>query len=461
MKNQITLTPIKGLEVFDLKVHEDQRGWFKENWKNDFTNRITNSGFVPVQNNVSMNLEIGTIRGMHAEPWDKYVSVASGRVHGAWVDLRDGEGFGKVFELEITPEVGVFVPAGVANGFQALDKNTSYIYLTNANWESGSSYKHVNLADPDLRIAWPLGINTELISTKDRLHPTLAEVQPIENAPRRILVFGATGQVGKALKKVFPEAVFLSRSEFDFLEPLSLDGSVIENADLVINAAAFTAVDAAETSEFSKHAWMVNASAVSHLANACLKHGVTLVHFSTDYVFDGEKQSPYLESDEFCPINVYGTTKAAGDVAVSVLPMHYIIRTSWVIGEGRNFIEAIRGQALGDKEISVVDDQRGRLTFADDLATFVKYLVVNNPAFGTYNLSCDGPIYSWAEIARLILEIEGLNPARILAINSDEFSHKQKARRPKNSVLAVEKTKSIGFELASVEEKLRLYLQSE
>src|SRR3954452_24005018 len=122
-------TPIPGLIVFDLPVHGDNRGWFKENWQRDKMTAAGLPDFGPVQNNVSFNEAVGTTRGVHAEPWDKFVSVATGRIFGAWVDLREGPGFGAMFATELDASRAVFVPRGVGNAYQTLASNTAYIYL--------------------------------------------------------------------------------------------------------------------------------------------------------------------------------------------------------------------------------------------------------------------------------------------------------------------------------------------
>ena len=123
-------TPIPGMVVVRLDVREDARGWFKENWQREKMVALGLPDFGPVQNNISFNAAAGATRGIHAEPWDKFVSVGTGRVFGAWVDLREGDSFGAVFTVEITPWVaGFLVPRGVGNAFQTLEDATSYTYL--------------------------------------------------------------------------------------------------------------------------------------------------------------------------------------------------------------------------------------------------------------------------------------------------------------------------------------------
>ena len=125
-------TNIPGLIVFDIPIHGDNRGWFKENFQKEKMSKIgIPNDFIPVQNNISFNASKGVTRGIHAEPWDKYISVATGKVFGAWVDLREGENFGQVFTCQLDSSKGIFVPRGVGNSFQALEDNTTYTYLVN------------------------------------------------------------------------------------------------------------------------------------------------------------------------------------------------------------------------------------------------------------------------------------------------------------------------------------------
>ena len=175
---RVQKSPIDGLLVIDLPVHGDNRGWFKENWQQE---KVSNAGmpaFVPVQNNVSFNATAGTTRGIHAEPWDKYVSVAHGEFFGAWVDLRQGPDFGKSFTLKVDAGQAVFVPRGVGNSYQTLVDNTAYTYLVNDHWHPDAKYTFLNLADPTIAIAWPIDLSLAELSEKDRGHPYLSSVTP-------------------------------------------------------------------------------------------------------------------------------------------------------------------------------------------------------------------------------------------------------------------------------------------
>ena len=130
-------TGIEGLKVVELAVHGDPRGWFKENWQRAKMVALGIPDLRVVQNNVSFNAERGVTRGIHAEPWDKFVSVAAGSVFGAWVDLRAGSGtYGRVYTTRLDPSRAIYVPRGVGNSFQALEDGTAYTYLVDAHWSA-------------------------------------------------------------------------------------------------------------------------------------------------------------------------------------------------------------------------------------------------------------------------------------------------------------------------------------
>ena len=171
-------TPIPGFLRIDLTVHGDNRGWFKENWQREKMLALGLPDFGPVQNNISFNNEVGVTRGIHAEPWDKFVSVATGRVFGAWVDLREGPSFGAVYTCEIDPSVAVLVPRGVGNAYQTLEPGTAYTYLVNDHWSADAQYTFLNLADETVNVPWPIALSEAILSDKDKAHPRLAEVTP-------------------------------------------------------------------------------------------------------------------------------------------------------------------------------------------------------------------------------------------------------------------------------------------
>ena len=202
---KVERTNIPGLIVFDLPVHGDNRGWFKENWQRAKMTALGLPDFGPVQNNISFNAKKGVTRGIHAEPWDKYISIATGAVFGAWVDLRPGESFGQVYTTRLDPSKAIYVPRGVGNSFQALEDGTAYTYLVNAHWslEQKKTYTFVNLADPELDIQWPIPLEESERSEADLHHPMLRDARPM--APRRTMVTGCNGQLGHAIRDYVEE----------------------------------------------------------------------------------------------------------------------------------------------------------------------------------------------------------------------------------------------------------------
>jgi dTDP-4-dehydrorhamnose 3,5-epimerase len=173
----VEATDIDGLLEITIPVHGDERGWFKENWQ---AQKMRDAGMPEldfVQQNVAFNATAGVTRGVHAEPWDKYVSVACGRVFAAIVELREGPGFGAVVCRELTPDKALLIPAGCGNSYQVLEPATAYIYLTTGLWNPSISYPSVSPLDPALAIPWPLSGAAAVLSAKDLAAPPLAEFQ--------------------------------------------------------------------------------------------------------------------------------------------------------------------------------------------------------------------------------------------------------------------------------------------
>ncbi|TDL46307.1 dTDP-4-dehydrorhamnose reductase [Microbacterium oleivorans] len=454
-----TETGIPGLVLWDLPVHGDSRGWFKENWQREKMTAAGLADFGPVQNNISFNDAVGTTRGIHAEPWDKWVSVASGRIFGAWVDLREGPTFGAVFTAELDPSRAIFIPRGVGNSYQTLEPDTSYTYLVNDHWSPDASYSFLNLADETAAIDWPIPLPDVEISAKDRAHPRLADVVPIP--AKKTLVVGAGGQLGRALQAAYADDAsveFAARADLDLTDDLS-GARRWRDYSTIINAAAYTAVDGAETDRAG--AWAGNVTAVAQLARIAAENGITLVHVSSDYVFDGTADAPYSEAEPVAPLGVYGQTKAAADAIVDTVPRHYVVRTSWVIGEGKNFVRTMASLAERGIAPSVVDDQIGRLTFTDDLAAGIRHLLATNAAYGTYNLTGSGDHASWADIAAEVYELTGNDRAAVTGVSTADYfasATDPVAPRPRWSVLDLGKIEAAGFAPRDWRDALRSYL---
>ena len=458
----ITATAISGLLLVDLTVHGDNRGWFKENWQREAMTAAGLPDFGPVQQNISLNERVGTIRGIHAEPWDKWVSLATGKVFGAWVDLRPGPGFGRVVTAELDPSRAVFVPRGVGNAFQTLEHGTAYTYLVNDHWSPEAAYTFLNLADETVAVPWPIPLDQAETSAKDLAHPRLAGVVPV--APRRTLVLGADGQLGRALRATLGEAAHLeyaSRADLDLTDPALPAARRWRDYEVIINAAACTGVDAAETTEGRQAAWAVNATGVARLARVATENQLTLVHVSSDYVFDGTTTRPYREDDPVSPLGVYAQSKAAGDAAAATAARHYLLRSSWVIGDGGNFVRTMASLAERGIDPQVVGDQVGRPTFATDLAAAIVHLLEQRAPYGTYNVTCGGEPLSWADLARQVFDRTGHDPARITEVGTAEYATGVSgpfAPRPANSVLDLAKITATGFTPQDVESALGEYL---
>jgi len=446
----IRATAIPGLLVVDLEVHGDSRGWFKENWQRAKMVQAGLPDFGPVQHSVAYNGARGVTRGVHAEPWDKFVSVVHGRAFGAWVDLREGPTFGVVHTETLDEGTAVFVPRGVGNSYQVLEDDTVYSYLVNDHWSPDAAYTMLNLADETAGIPWPIPLGEAQRSKKDLAHPPLSQVMPVK--ARRTLVLGKNGQVGRALNEYFPDADFVGREQLDLSQPDAVDQFDFSDYGVVINAAADTAVDEAETPAGRRRAWAVNADAVASLAEASVRHRFLLVHLSTDYVFDGGGGSgpdgAYREDDEIAPLGVYGQSKAAGELALRKTDRHYLLRTSWVVGEGKNFVSTMRGLAQRGVSPSVIDDQVGRLTPAREIARATRHLLDTRSPYGTYHLTGAGPAQSWCDIARAVFASSGRDAGDVTPVTTEQYTAGggATAPRPAWSVLDTSKIESVGFE---------------
>lgn len=256
----------------------------------------------------------------------------------------------------------------------------------------------------------------------------------------RILVLGTRGRVARALLAAAPQrCVARGRPELDLTRPDSIDAAIAETKpDIVVNAAAYTAVDAAE--EAREEAFAVNAQGARAAAEACARAGLALIHLSTDFVFDGTKPSPYVEADAPNPVNVYGQSKLAGERAIADrLARHVVLRTAWVYGaQDDNFVTSLLRQARHAARVPAVEDQRGCPTFVDDLAQAVLAVagrLGQTPRWGLYHATATGEA-SRLEFAQAIFagaRALGGPSAQAVPISSADLA--RKARRPANSRL--------------------------
>ncbi|MGY3745176.1 dTDP-4-dehydrorhamnose reductase [Oenococcus kitaharae] len=272
----------------------------------------------------------------------------------------------------------------------------------------------------------------------------------------RYLITGANGQLGRELHELL-EAQNLDFSAYDSkMLDITNRQAVFEAVQaqapgVIFDAAAYTKVDAAEDEGKARN-WAVNVDGTKNLAQAAAAFGATLVYVSTDYVFDGKKETPYLETDSVNPKNEYGKAKLAGEKAV--LASHakaYVVRTSWVYGEyGHNFVYTMQKLAETHPKLTVVNDQIGRPTWTKSLAEFMQHLVDSGQEPGIYNFSNDGTA-SWYQFAQEILKG---SQAEIEPVTSEQFP--QKAYRPRHSILDLKKAKATGFKIPTWQEALKM-----
>lgn len=277
----------------------------------------------------------------------------------------------------------------------------------------------------------------------------------------RFIIIGANGQLGTALRHQYPEAKAVDADALDITDREAVEAFDWSGVTHIFNAAAYTNVDGAETEDGRRAAWAINADAVANLVAVAAQYDATLIHISSDYVFDGTAEL-HSEDEGFAPLSVYGASKAAGDLAVSLAPKFYLLRTSWVIGEGRNFVRTML--SVGEKDINptVVSDQIGRLTFTSELVRAIDHLITSKAPFGTYNVTNDGESVSWANITREIFSLAHYELTVTDTTTSEYFAGKEGvAPRPLQSTLDLAKIQGTGFVSKDWREDLKAYVEKE
>lgn len=275
----------------------------------------------------------------------------------------------------------------------------------------------------------------------------------------KILVTGKTGQLGHDLYELLKdkeEVIAVGREEFDITDINSTQKFIKEYLpDVILHCAAYTKVDDCEKNK--DLAYKVNAIGTGNIASICSDIGAKMVYISTDYVFDGRKNTPYLEFDTPNPLNVYGKSKLAGEEIVKeILDKHYIVRTSWLYGiNGNNFVKTMLRLSKERSIIKVVNDQHGIPTFTRDLAEGL-YFLIKTDAYGTYHMTNSGET-TWYEFAKKIFEISKIN-VMVEPITTEEYN--APAVRPRYSVLDNYILKlRFNYEMRNWEEGLKTYLE--
>jgi len=276
----------------------------------------------------------------------------------------------------------------------------------------------------------------------------------------KVLVTGVGGQLGydviKELEKRNIDCVGADRAEFDITDFEAVHKFIIEYMpDAVIHCGAYTAVDKAEDEPELCH--FVNVVGTKNIAKVCKEIAAKMIYISTDYVFDGTKDGFYEVDDEPNPINVYGKTKLAGEIAVKeILEKYFIVRISWVFGvNGNNFVKTMLRLGKEHNELNVVADQVGSPTYTADLAPLIRDMIQTDK-YGIYNATNEGEC-SWAEFAEEIFKVAGMD-VKVNHISTVEYP--TKARRPMNSRMSKEKLEERGFKrLRSWKEAVEEYTE--
>lgn len=224
--------------------------------------------------------------------------------------------------------------------------------------------------------------------------------------------------------------------------------------DIIINCAAHTQVDACETDE--ERAYQINAAGPYHLSLAANEVDAVLVHISSDYVFDGKKEGAYVEGDPYNPQSVYGKTKLEGeDLVRNTAHRHFIVRTEWLYGEGRNFVNTMLKLSETNDSVRVVNDQYGAPTSAEEVVKVID-LLCHSEKYGTYHATCEG-VCSWAEFTKKIFELCG-KTTEVIPVSTEEYG--AAAKRPANSVLDNKRLReNFGYQMADWEDALKKYLK--
>ena len=286
-----------------------------------------------------------------------------------------------------------------------------------------------------------------------------------------ILVTGANGQLGKSIKshvkkqKTSHSFVFVTRDQLDLSSPSNIKNYFeTHKFDLIINCAAYTAVNKAEN--FQEEADMINHIAVKKIAEIAKSDNIKLIHISTDFVFDGLKQKPYFESDASSPLNIYGKTKLEGENAIlSIMKFNaIIIRTSWVYSEyGNNFVDTIMKLSQKNNNLNIVSDQLGTPTYAGDLGQAILN-IIKNEKFNELDMSSEIYHYSnegecsWYDFAKEITNISGYK-CTLSPINSEDYP--TAARRPRNTIMSKDKiSKEFGLKIIFWKDSLKCCMKN-
>ena len=408
-------TGIEGLYILEPTVFGDERGFFLETYnKKEFEEIGIFDEFV--QDNHSKSKK-GVLRGLHFQTrhsQGKLVRVIKGSVYDVAVDIRKGSStFGKWYGIELSAENKkmFFIPKGFAHGFLTLEDKTEFQYkctdLYTPQYDSGIMWN-----DKDIDINWSFqkyGLKEDdiVLSEKDKKHQSFKEYTE-KYIGENVLLTGADGQLGQDFQKLF-DKLGIKYTATDYRELDVTDKEkvkeFVDNNDftMIINCAAYNNVDKAE--EEPEKCYALNSHVSKYLAEICKEKNIIFVTYSTDFVFDGEKEIPYIEEDIPNPLSIYSKAKLEGEKYSLKYEKSFVIRTSWVFGMGNNnFCKQVINWSKGKDKLKIVDDQISSPTYSKDLAEY-SWELIQTDKYGLYHLANDGEASKFEQAQYILKKI--------------------------------------------------------
>ena len=408
-------TGIEGLYIIEPTVFGDERGFFLETYnKKEFEEIGIFEEFI--QDNHSKSKK-GVLRGLHFQTkhsQGKLVRVIKGSVYDVAIDIRKGSStYGKWYGIELSAENKkmFFIPKGFAHGFLTLEDDTEFQYKCTdfyaPQYDSGIMWN-----DKDININWNFekyGLKEEdiVLSEKDKKHQSFKEYTE-KYIGENVLLTGADGQLGQDFQKLFDKSgIKYTATDYKELDVTNKE-KVKEfvnsnNFTMIINCAAYNNVDKAE--EEPEKCYALNSHGPKYLAEICKEKNIVFVTYSTDFVFDGEKEIPYIEEDIPNPLSIYSKAKLEGERYSLEYEKSFVIRTSWVFGMGNNnFCKQVINWSKGKDKLRIVDDQISSPTYSKDLAEY-SWKLVQTDKYGLYHLSNDGEASKFEQAQYILKKI--------------------------------------------------------
>ena len=408
-------TGIEGLYIIEPTVFGDERGFFLETYnKKEFEEIGIFEEFI--QDNHSKSKK-GVLRGLHFQTkhsQGKLVRVIKGSVYDVAIDIRKGSStYGKWYGIELSAENKkmFFIPKGFAHGFLTLEDETEFQYkctdLYAPQYDSGIMWN-----DKDININWNFekyGLKEEdiVLSEKDKKHQSFKEYTE-KYIGENVLLTGADGQLGQDFQKLFDKSgIKYTATDYKELDVTNKE-KVKEfvnsnNFTMIINCAAYNNVDKAE--EEPEKCYALNSHGPKYLAEICKEKNIVFVTYSTDFVFDGEKEIPYIEEDIPNPLSIYSKAKLEGERYSLEYEKSFVIRTSWVFGMGNNnFCKQVINWSKGKDKLRIVDDQISSPTYSKDLAEY-SWELIQTDKYGLYHLSNDGEASKFEQAQYILKKI--------------------------------------------------------